>query len=197
MSNRVKLADIPPQPSNLVTSLPVATRLQQLPLAELSWENFECLCVRLVKKDSDAEFALAYGVKGQNQEGIDFYVRKLSNRRYVVWQCKRYLEFKKADVAKAVQRFIKAFKTEDAGIPIKEADALVLAVTADLSDTNIAKEIERQNKRLNRWCKISLVAFDIRGLSDKLKSHPDIVADFFHPSWVEEFCGVRHSSGFA
>lgn len=197
MSNRVKLADISPQPSNLVTRLPVATRLQQLPLGELSWENFECLCVRLVKKDPDAEFAQAYGVKGQNQEGIDLFVRKRSNQRYVVWQCKRYQEFKKTDVAKAVQRFLKAFRTEVAGIPIKEADVLVLAVTVDLSDTKITKEIERQNKRLNRWCKISLVTCDIRGLSDKLKPHPDIVADFFHPSWVEEFCGVPHSSGFA
>ena len=197
MSNRVNLANISPQPSNLVTSLPIATRLQQLPLAELSWENFERLCICLVKKDPDAEFAQAYGVKGQNQEGIDLYVRKLSNQRYVVWQCKCYQAFTKADVAKAVQRFLKAFRTEEAGIPIKEADVLVLAVTANLSDTNVAKEIERQNKRLKRWCKISLVTCDIRGLSDKLKSHPDIVADFFHPSWVEEFCGVRHSSGLA
>jgi hypothetical protein len=195
MSNRLKLTDVSPQPSNLVTRLPVATRLQKLPLGELSWENFERLCVRLIKKESDAEFAQAYGVRGQNQEGIDLYVRRRSNQRYIVWKCKRYQEFTKTDVAKAIQRFLKAFKTGDAGIPIKEADVLILAVTADLSDVNIAKEIERQNKRLNRWCKISLIPCDIFGISDKLKSHPDIVSDFFHPSWIEEFCGLRHSSG--
>jgi len=197
MSNRINLADILPHPTTLANSLPVTSRLQRLPLAELSWENFERLCVRLVNKDSDAEFAQAYGVRGQNQEGIDLYVRKRSNERYIVWQCKRYQAFQKSDVTKAVCRFIKAFKTKEAGIPIKEANVLVLAVTADLSNTTIAKEIERQNKRLKRWFNIALIPCDIQGLSDKLKPYSDIVADFFGPIWVEEFCGIKQSSVLA
>lgn len=90
MNDRVNLADIPPQPNISASSLPVSTRLQRLPLAELQWEDFERLCIRLVKKDPDTEFAQSYGVRGQNQEGIDLYVRKHSNGRYEVWQCKRY-----------------------------------------------------------------------------------------------------------
>ncbi|HVU26858.1 MAG TPA: restriction endonuclease [Verrucomicrobiae bacterium] len=193
----MKLVDIPPKPNNAASSLPISTRLQRLPLADLRWEDFERLCVRLVKKDPDAEYAQSYGVPGQNQEGIDLYVRKRSNGRYEVWQSKRYQKFGKSDVAKAVQKFLKAFKTGEAGIPIKDADILILAVTDDLSNTSIAKEIERQNKRLRRWFKITLVPCDIQGLSDKLKSHSDIVADFFGPVWVEEFCGIKYSSGIA
>jgi hypothetical protein len=197
MSKKVKLTDVLPEPSCAVNSLPVATRLQRLPLAELTWENFERLCVRLVSKDSDVEFAQAYGVRGQDQEGIDLYVRKCSNGRYVVWQCKRYQKFDEGDVAKAVRRFIKAFRVKESGIPIKEADALILAVTADLSKTAVAREIERQNKRLRRRFNIALIPRDIQGLSDKLKPHSDIVADFFGPAWVEEFCGIRQSSAIA
>lgn len=197
MSDRVNLTEIAAQPSTVVSSLPVATRLQRLPSAELTWENFERLCVRLVSKDPDVEFAQAYGVRGQNQEGIDLYVRKRSNGRFVVWQCKRYHEFGKGDVAKAVRRFITAFRAKESGIPIKEADALILAVTADLSNTTVAKEIERQNKRLRRRFNIALIPCDIQGLSDELKSHSDIVADFFGPAWVEEFCGIKQSSAIA
>lgn len=197
MSYRVNLADIPPQPNSAASSLPISTRLHRLPLADLRWEDFERLCVRLIKKDPDTEFAQAYGVPGQNQEAIDLYVRKRSTGRYEVWQCKRYQKFGKSDVVKAVQKFFKAFKTGEAGIPIKEADVLILAVTDDLSNTNVVKEIERQNKRLRRWFKIALVPCDVQGLSDKLKSHSDIVADFFGPIWVEEFCGIKHSSGIA
>src|SRR5436853_3770678 len=150
MSNRVNLAEFPPQPNKPASSLPVSTKLQQLPLKELEWRDFERLCVRLVKKNPDTEHAQFYGVQGQSQEGIDLYVRKRSNGRYVVWQCKRYQKFDKTDVRKAILLFFKAFKTGDAGIPIKDADSLVLAVTADLSGKDIAKEIERQNKRLRR-----------------------------------------------
>jgi hypothetical protein len=193
MKTRIKLADVSTLPTKTETDLPIATRVQRLPLANLTWENFETLCVRLVKKDADAEFAQAYGVRGQEQDGIDLYVRKHSNGRYVVWQCKRYQHFEKSDVAKASRRFLRAFRTKDSGIPIQEADVFILAVTADLSDTKIANEIERQSKRFRRL-KIALKVKDIQGLSDDLKLHTDIVADFFHPSWVEEFCGAKQPS---
>jgi hypothetical protein len=193
MSARFNLADVPLLPTEIAGCLPVATRLQQLPLAGLTWENFERLCVRLVKKDPDAEFVQAYGVRGQEQEGIDLYLRKRSNGRYVVWQCKRYQDIKRTDVAKAVRKFLKAFRTGEAGVPIKQADTFILAVTADLSDRNIVNEIERQNKRLRRL-KIVFLPRDIQGLSDDLKPYADIVADFFHPSWLEEFCGVKRST---
>ncbi len=129
MSARINLADVPPLPTEPARDLPIATRLQKLPLTGLTWENFERLCVRLVKKDPEAEFVQAYGLRGQDQEGIDLYIRKRSNGRYVVWQCKRYQDFKKAEIAKAVRKFLKAFRTGEAGFPIQEADAFILAVT--------------------------------------------------------------------
>jgi hypothetical protein len=192
MKTRIGLDNLPDHPTQTVDSLPVLTRIQRLPLPELDWEDFERLCIRLVKTDPDTEHAQSYGVPGQNQEGIDLYIRKRSNGRYIVWQCKRYQSFGQTDVRRAVRRFIEAFRTDEAGIPIKEADCLVLAVTSDLTNTSIAKEIERQSKRLRRWFKVALVPCDVQGLSDRLKAHPDLVADFFHPSWVAEFCGGSH-----
>jgi predicted helicase len=117
----------------------VASRQQQLPFNQLSWEEFERLCVRLVKQDADTEFAQSYGRRGQEQEGIDLYVRKRSTGRYVVWQCKRYQNFKKSDVVSAARKFLKAFRKNDAGIPIKDADVFILAVPPILS--SMADEI--------------------------------------------------------
>jgi hypothetical protein len=191
MNTRIDLGNLPVLPSVAVVNPPVSSRLQRLPLAELSWENFERLCVRLAKKDPDTDHAQSYGVPGQNQDGIDLYIRRRSNGRYTVWQCKRYQVYTKGDVLKAVRRFIKAFKTGEAGIPIQETDRLVLAVTADLTKTEIANEIERLAKRLRRRFNISFGTQDVQGLSDTLKSHSDIVADFFHPIWAEEFCGLK------
>ena len=84
------------------------------------------------QKGPDTEQAQSYGLRGQNKEGIDFYVRKKSDGRYVAWQCKRYQEFGKTDVQKAVRRFLKEFRTGEAGIPIRDGAGLILAVTADL-----------------------------------------------------------------
>ena len=48
---------------------PVETRVQCLPMGELSWENFERLCYRLVGQQSEVEHCARYGVQGEAQEG--------------------------------------------------------------------------------------------------------------------------------
>jgi len=50
---------------------PVTTRLQELPLGELSWEDFERLCLRLARLEANVEHCQLYGERGQKQEGID------------------------------------------------------------------------------------------------------------------------------
>jgi hypothetical protein len=44
-----------------------------LPFADLAWDNFERLSLRLIELDSEVEYCQLYGVPGQNQEGIDIY----------------------------------------------------------------------------------------------------------------------------
>jgi hypothetical protein len=66
----------------------VITALQLLPLASLGWDNFERLCLRLAEREADVEYAGLYGVRGQNQQGIDVLVR-FSDGGHRLIQCRR------------------------------------------------------------------------------------------------------------
>lgn len=193
MSERISLEHFPPKPDVLCIEPPVAHHIHLLPLDKLSWESLERLCVRLAKTNPDTEHAQAYGIRGQVQEGIDLYLRKRSNGRYEVWQCKRYQTFDKSKLRAAATAFLKAFSSKKAGIPIQEAETLILAVTADMSDVNVAKELERLAKRF-RKLGLRLIAYDINGLSDELKKHRELVEDFFSPAMADAFCGIKQPS---
>src|SRR5688572_15416463 len=84
-------------PSSLVQP-PTLTRIQALPFSELTWEDFERLCLRLVRLDSDIEHSQLYGVRGQNQHGIDLYGRRRSTDGYTVYQCKNEGRFTAAKI---------------------------------------------------------------------------------------------------
>jgi len=72
---------------------PVTTREQELPFAELTWKNFERLCLRLAAKEAKVEHCQLYGVPGQDQAGIDLYARVSFNPKYRVYQCKNEAGF--------------------------------------------------------------------------------------------------------
>ena len=48
---------------------PVDTLKQELPFGELTWKNFERLCLKLAGTDGDAEYYRLYGTEGQDQGG--------------------------------------------------------------------------------------------------------------------------------
>jgi hypothetical protein len=62
-------------PSTSVVPPPVTTRLQQLPYEELAWEDFERLCLRCARTESDVVRVRPYGERGSAQAGIDLYAR--------------------------------------------------------------------------------------------------------------------------
>jgi hypothetical protein len=86
MSERIDVANIPPRPKSLVGGYGILIRPHRLPLDELPWEDFERLCVRLLKKDQNNEIARTFGIRGEAQGAIDLYARKRSTGRYEVWQ---------------------------------------------------------------------------------------------------------------
>jgi hypothetical protein len=158
---------------------PVTTRAQTLPLEELSWENFERLCYRLAILSGDCIDARIYGIPGQLQMGIDVMMRTAA--KYVTWQCKRYQKFRSSDLVSAVDEFL-------AHDWAKQTKTFQIAVTADLSDTNLVKTVEKQARRCSAKG-IDLVPLDKSRLSVLLKNHPDLVDDFFGREWVVAFCG--------
>jgi hypothetical protein len=73
---------------------PVISLGQALPFSQLSWENFERLCLRLAREYTSIEGCnRLYGGPGDKQEGIDIYGKKSAALKYIVHQCKREKEF--------------------------------------------------------------------------------------------------------
>ena len=76
-------------PPNDPVPPPVQTLENLLPVVQLSWENFERLCLRLARESSDIEYCRLYGVRGQAQDGIDLYARQHAADTYTVYQCRK------------------------------------------------------------------------------------------------------------
>jgi len=173
-------------PPDLPVAPPVVTRAQILPLQQLSWENFERLCVRLARLDGDVEHCRLYGTRGQKQHGIDLYTRRASSEKYRAYQCKRYEEFTASDITDAVREFRK-------GKWFKRCSHFFLCMSASSVLTQQAEEYEDQRNAL-RSEGIDFVIWDCEEISGLLKSQAAVVDDFFGRAWVEEFCGLSSLS---
>ena len=177
------LRDLPDSAHDLVP--PVQTRPPELPCDQLSWQNFERLVFRLLRKNSDVVYCAVYGRPGQAQAGIDIYAR-LSGGGYVCWQVKNREDVKTSDIEKAVDDFLK-------GKWAAFTKRFVLCVRASLADTKLQDTIEAQAARL---LEKGIVFEGVDGiqLSEKLRSHPDIVDDFFGRAWLVAFAGEDDAS---
>ena len=160
---------------------PVDTLAQLLPFGEITWQNFERLSLKLATIDGEAEYWRLYGRPGDEQGGIDIYVRRRSTTKYATWQSKRHKSFTPSQVELAVAGFL-------ASKWAQKSDRFVLCVQASLRASEIADRIEECAQGL-REKGVEFEALDGEQLSQKLKSLPEIVYDFFGLAWVERFCG--------
>ena len=160
---------------------PIETRHQELPFELLEWEDFEKLCLRLARLEADVEDCREYGVRGQEQGGIDLYARRRFAEKYTVYQCKREHDFGPAKIKEAVTKFLE-------GEWASTSDTFVLCTTESLRSTPRTDEVERQRSML-RDRGIALETWDSSELSPKLKGLPNLVDDFFSREWVRVFCG--------
>ena len=170
---------VPPAP-------PVTTRLQCLPFGELTWENFERLCHRLVALDGDVEHCARYGRQGDAQAGIDVYARQ-ANGRYHCLQAKRHRSFGAAQICDAVDLFL-------GGSWASRAEHFTIAVQSSLRSTNVQDESERQAARLSAQG-IVFVALDGEDLTNRLRPYSDLVDDFFGRPWVQALLGDEAVAG--
>jgi len=156
-------------PARDIVPPPVSPHLQVLPFNDLSWENFELLCARLVAREADIVDSHRYGKEGEAQHGIDILAERRSGERVERWayQCKRYTRYTVSDLHKALDKF--AF----------DADFFVIMLSCRAGKALRDIMAEQPGKYL--W--------DAEDLSRKLKDHPDLVEDFFGKVWRDSFCG--------
>ena len=77
-------------PPQTIVDPPIDTLNQVLPLEQLSWEDFEKLCLAVVQIDFSIDNCEIYGIKGQSQQGIDIFARQ-DNGRYYSYKGIRFL----------------------------------------------------------------------------------------------------------
>jgi len=151
---------------------PVTTRPQVLPFKQLSWENFERLCTRLVASEGKVEDCHRYGVRGNFQAGIDILAhRRTAEGGLERWcyQCKRWQKMTAGDLRRIVDKF--SFPADQYVVLISlEASADLREVVADLPHVDL-------------W--------DAEDISGQLKGQPELVEDFFSPAWRAAFCTTK------
>jgi len=155
---------------------PVTTRPQVLPFGQLSWENLERLCTRLVASQNDVVDCHRYGVRGNFQAGIDVLAhRRTAEDKVERWcyQCKRWQKMTPAALRQVVDSF--SFPADQYVVFVSfEASAELRAVVADLPNVDL-------------W--------DAEDISRALKGQPALVEDFFGAHWHAAFCAERERAG--
>jgi len=167
-------------PESVVEGPPVETRNLQLPYDQLSWRDFERLVFRLARQNPDVVYCAPYGRPGQAQDGIDVYAR-LAGGGYICWQARNRKDVGKSDIERAVDDFLK-------GKWAASAKCFVFCLRASLADTALQDTIEAQAERL-REEGVVFEGVDGTQLSEKLRSYPKIVDDFFGRNWLIAFAG--------
>lgn len=161
---------------------PINANVSELPIKEMTWENFERLCLKLVEVVDGFLISECdiLGRKGQKQEGIDIYARNDIDS-YNTYQCKRY---KKISPKKLVEIF-NDFKKGDWFTKSKK---FILCTSAEFSDTQLQTKYESIKDNFKQEG-IEIIRWDSSYLNRVLKDHPRVVYDFFGKQWCIEFCG--------
>lgn len=166
-------------PCGAAPAPPIETKLGELPFGKIEWPDFERLCRVLAAREALVEHVLAYGEHGQAQYGIDLLVR-LKDGAYEVWQTKRYRKMKPSDVRDAVQMF------RDHRWAAK-AKKFVLATACPMRSTGVVEAIEAARDLLTAEGK-AFEPLDAQHLSERMRTEPEMVDDFFGRPWALAFC---------
>ena len=170
------------QPADAIPArFAVKTRLQELPYGDLTWENYERLCLRVAGTEGDPEYWALYGTKGQAQDGIDIYVRDDKGKSYSVWQSKKHKKVSANTILNAVNAFL-------GGTWASKASTFYICFQSDIQDTKVQNEIEKQTIALAARG-VTFIPVGAVEMSRRLKDHPKIVDEFFGRHWTVEFCG--------
>lgn len=165
---------------------PVDTLEQTLPFDKLEWENFEKLIARIVGQEFTITDTYLYGVRGQDQSGLDILASIKTTGKKACFQCKRVKTFNSLDIKTAVNKFLE-------GKWVQQTQIFILCITIPMNHTRQVDEIENQKKILRKKG-IDFIIWDATEtgqLSLKLKNLPEIVDDFFGREWVKRFNGLE------
>jgi hypothetical protein len=157
---------------------PVIGKLDLLPFDALfSWEDFERLQWRVMRDVEGLRYAQLYGERGQAQFGLDI-VALAPDGTGVALQSKKYKRFGAADLKSAVKKFRTTKRPFD-------VQRLIIGVSLLARGTGVVEALAALRKEIHP---IELDLWDARELSERLRSRPEIVVEFFGMPTAEAFC---------
>lgn len=162
-----RLTPLKAQPSPEAVPPPVEPRLQVLPFQALTWEQFELLCAALVAAQPHVLDCHLYGLRGQDQKGIDIVARQQGEDRQETWvyQCKHYQSYTEGKLRKALAEIEHP----------ADFSVVLLGCAAGTELRDVAAERD------------DTFLWDANDISRKLKNFPQLVEDFFGASWRSAF----------
>lgn len=159
---------------------PSIGKLLEIDFSGQGWKRFEFLCLRLLEEEVKVtDWASLYGTQGQKQDGIDLFA-ELPDETFAVVQCRHLARLHPKGLESAVNDFLQGKWTAD-------TSRFIFATTARAESTGVVKTTKTLRNRL-KLRGISLEVWGRRELSNRLKTRPDLVGEFFGQAWVDAFC---------
>ena len=176
--NRVRIDSAIMRPPVAPATAPAMPSLDLLPFTALSWPTFEKLQLRMMLDVLGLRDPRQYGDPGQAQEGIDL-IATAADDTGTALQSKNYNSFTLTDLRDAVQHF------RDTQRPLA-VDHFIIGVGSLVRRKEIIAEYRKLQGEL---APIRLELWDAQRLSDLLRPHHEIVAQFFTEETARQFCG--------
>ena len=149
---------------------------------------FQDLCRDLFFEEDTITTCDIYGVRGEEQHGIDLIAMRKNGDGIEVGQCKCSRDFPPKQIREVSDKFFEHWENHWSKRDVKR---FILFVASGL-DTR-----QRQDEILNQkecFCKYGIVyeVWSAAQIRNKLRPHPGIVGSYLPSlgSWVEEICGI-------
>jgi len=149
----------------------------ELPTHELHPEDFEKLVRAIAVELDGARLAYRYGVRGQDQEGLDV-IAFMEDKSTSAYQVKRMQVFTKADLDSIVELY------RDGQRPFSPK-RFVIAVACLVEHRKILDALDRWQHAVD----FDLELWDRAVLSDRVRPHRGLVARFFGEQTAGLICG--------
>ncbi len=164
-------------PPDALTEPLIDPQLDLLPTHQMRWEDFERLLLRVARDVEGLHPLMLFGTRGQAQGGLDV-VGINPERQPEGIQSKRWQKFTESDLDAAVSKYTRS-----------TLSFTIVKLAVGVATPAHSREIVERLIELNVALKpLVIEIWDQTRLSEILRSHPQIVMEFFGPATASKFC---------
>ena len=158
------------------------------PFHEIGEFVFQDLCRDLFFEEDTIATCDIYGVRGEEQHGIDLIAMRKNGDGIEVGQCKCSRDFPPKQIREVSDKFFEHWENHWSKRDVKR---FILFVASGLDTRQRQDEILNQRERFLRYG-IVYEVWSAAQIRNKLRPHPTIVGSYCHPAkyWKKEICGI-------